>query len=82
MKKVLWTCKILRNEDNSGNVIQGLKMNLGIYEHELDDENRDLLRKLIRFPDQTRVRCCKYSVQRRLWKMICEAEKSNFAAKQ
>ena len=57
MKKVLWTCKILRNEDNSGNVIQGLKMNLGIYEHELDDENRDLLRKLIRFPDQTRVRC-------------------------
>ena len=44
MKKVLWTCKILRNEDNSGNVIQGLKMNLGIYEHELDDENRDLLR--------------------------------------
>ena len=31
-------------------------MNLGIYEHELDDENRDL-RKLIRFPDQTRVRC-------------------------
>ena len=56
MKKVLWTCKILRNEDNSGNIIQGLKMNLGIYEHELDDENRDLLRKL-RFPDQTRVRC-------------------------
>ena len=56
MKKVLWTCKILRNDDNSGNVIQGLKMNLGIYEHELDDENRALLRKLIRFPDQTRVR--------------------------
>ena len=25
---------------------------------------------------------CKYSVQRRLWKIICEAEKSNFAAKQ
>ena len=57
MKKVLWTCKILRNDDNSGNVIQGLKMNLGIYEHELDDENKDLLRKLFRFPDQTRVRC-------------------------
>ena len=51
MKKVLWTSKILSNEDNSGNVIQGLKItqemlcgNRGFHdEHEPDDKNRDLL---------------------------------------